>query len=242
MLVLHQLAISHYCEKIRWSLDYKRLPHRVSTLLPGLHAVKMKRRGLTSSGLPVLEHDGTLVQNSSDIIDYLDRHFAERPLTPTNDALAGEARAWEKMADDEIGPHLRRICYHHLLQAPDVVVPMLAQGGPWYGRFVLRRMFPTLQARMRSAMQIHPAAVEESLRVLDAAVARLEERLRGRSFLVGESFTRADLAAAALLAPLRMPAKYGITWPDHYPAELAATADDYAARLSWVDRMYAEHR
>jgi len=241
MLVLYQLAISHYCEKIRWALDHKRLPHRTATLLPGLHVAKMKRKGLKSS-LPVLEHDGTLVQNSSDIIDYLDAAFPERSLTPTDPSLAAAARAWEKTADDEIGPHVRRICYHHLLQHPDVVIPMLAHGGPWYGGFLLRRMFPKLEALMRQGMQIDAAAAAASARSLDAALAQLLERLQGREFLVGDEFTRADLAAASLLAPFRMPDKYGITWPRPFPASLAAVADAYAERLAWVDRMYAQHR
>ena len=36
--VLWQLQISHYVEKVRWALDYKRVPHVRRTLLPGLHA------------------------------------------------------------------------------------------------------------------------------------------------------------------------------------------------------------
>ena len=56
MLVLYQLSVSHYCEKIRWALDHKRLSHRTESLLPGLHVAKMAKMGLKSS-LPVLRHD-----------------------------------------------------------------------------------------------------------------------------------------------------------------------------------------
>ena len=41
--VLWQLQISHYVEKVRWALDYKRVPHVRRTLLPGLQAVKGER-------------------------------------------------------------------------------------------------------------------------------------------------------------------------------------------------------
>ena len=54
MPVLWQLQISHYVEKVRWALDYKRVPHIRRTLLPGLHAVKTKRLTGDTSTAPVL--------------------------------------------------------------------------------------------------------------------------------------------------------------------------------------------
>ena len=38
--VLWQLQISHYVEKVRWALDYKRVPHVRRTLLPGPHLAR----------------------------------------------------------------------------------------------------------------------------------------------------------------------------------------------------------
>ncbi|MBV9193240.1 MAG: glutathione S-transferase N-terminal domain-containing protein, partial [Solirubrobacterales bacterium] len=55
--VLWQLQISHYVEKVRWALDYKRIPHIRHSLLPGLHAVKTKRLTGDTSTAPVLTFD-----------------------------------------------------------------------------------------------------------------------------------------------------------------------------------------
>jgi len=38
--VLWQPQISRYVEKVRWALDYKRVPHIRQSLLPGLHLFK----------------------------------------------------------------------------------------------------------------------------------------------------------------------------------------------------------
>src|SRR3954464_15657606 len=35
--VLWQLQISHYNEKVRWALDYKRIPHTRRSMMPGTH-------------------------------------------------------------------------------------------------------------------------------------------------------------------------------------------------------------
>lgn len=37
MLTLYQFPISHYCEKIRWALDFKQLKYNTVNLLPALH-------------------------------------------------------------------------------------------------------------------------------------------------------------------------------------------------------------
>lgn len=242
MLVLYQLAISHYCEKIRWALDYKRLDHRTESLLPGVHVAQTKKMGLKKSSLPAVRHDDTLIQNSSDIITYLDRAFPDRSLTPADETLAREALEWEAFADDEIGPHVRRICYHHLLEYPDIVVPLLAHGSPWYSRVLLRLMFPKLRERMRAMMKINDAEARLSATTLDAALEKLGRRRAGRDFLVGDQFSRADLAVGALLAPLRMPAKYGLPWPAKLPDPVVAVMDEYAERVAWVDELYANHR
>ena len=34
---LYQFPISHYCEKVRWAMDYKKLEYKAKNLLPGLH-------------------------------------------------------------------------------------------------------------------------------------------------------------------------------------------------------------
>ncbi|MCP3675846.1 MAG: glutathione S-transferase family protein, partial [Gammaproteobacteria bacterium] len=43
MIKLYQFPISHYCEKIRWSLDYKNLDYKIINLLPGLHIKTTKK-------------------------------------------------------------------------------------------------------------------------------------------------------------------------------------------------------
>ncbi|MGR9046731.1 MAG: glutathione S-transferase family protein, partial [Gammaproteobacteria bacterium] len=154
MLTLYQFPISHYCEKIRWALDYKRLDYQVKNLLPGMHralALKMAE----STTLPILVHDDKAVQNSNEIIDYLDRHFPENPLTPTEPHLREEALAWENFADEHIGIPVRTVCYQILLDHPEVLVPLFTEGGPWYGPMFMKIIFPKLSRRMRALMKIN---------------------------------------------------------------------------------------
>lgn len=239
-LVLYQLYISHFCEKARWALDYKGLDYKAVNLLPGPH-MKTARALSGQTALPILVHDDRTVNESSAIISYLDERFPQPALTPDDPALRREALEWEALADRDIGPHVRRICYQVLLDHPHAVLPLFTAGGPWYGPLMMRMAFPRLRKIMRSYMTINAEAAAESRAVLDAALDKIAARLEGRRFLVGDHFTRADLAVAALLAPMFMPEQYLPTRPTP-PAALQAIMDDYAPRLDWARQLYAVHR
>jgi glutathione S-transferase len=66
--------------------------------------------------------------------------------------------------------------------------------------------------------------------------------LKEHAFLVGNQFTRADLAAASLLAPLCMPDKYGLNWPDHVPEQLEELVGEFHERTKWVHEIYEKFR
>ena len=241
MLILYQFPISHYCEKARWALDYKGANYRLHNLLPGLHGRKTLKLAKRSS-VPVLKNGREVVQGSAEIISYLDGIIPDKALTPENEQLRREALEWEHYVDIEIGIPLRRCCYHILLEYPEIVIGFFTHNGPFYGKFLLRRIFPELKKRMQERMDIRDEIVEESRETLERSIDRLSAHMEGRSFLVGDNFSRADLAAAALLAPLRMPDAYGLSWPEKLPEDFQKLVSDFASQLAWVDRIYESHR
>ena len=224
MLTLYQFPISHYCEKIRWALDYKRLPYTTVNLLPGRHVRVVKKIAATQE-VPVLVHDGEVIQNSSDIITYLDKTFPDRPLTPGSPELEARALEWEHYVDENVGPQMRVYCYHYFLDRPAMVIPMLTCGQPWYNKLVFRLMFPKVHDVMRKFMRINERTAAISLIKLVRALDKLDAQLEQTPFLAGDTFSRADLAAAAFLAPFITPEKYGIDWPESYPEPMAAEVD-----------------
>ncbi|NOU23695.1 MAG: glutathione S-transferase family protein [Methyloglobulus sp.] len=240
MLTLYQFPISHYCEKIRWALDHKKLDYQVKNLLPGLH--KLTTKQFASSSLPILVHGDKAVQNSSDIITYLDTQFPQALLAPEDKALKQEALDWEKFADEQIGIAVRVICYHVLLDHPTVVMPFFTHDGPWYGPYLIKAIFPRLRAAMRTGMNINAETAEAANLQLAVALDKVYTRLQNRQFLVGEQFTRADLATASLLAPLCKPKQYGLPWPECFPEPLEAIIAQHSEKLAWVNSLYANYR
>ncbi|WP_417520649.1 glutathione S-transferase family protein [Marinobacter sp.] len=244
-LRLYQFAISHYCEKVRWALDYKNLNYETTNLLPGQHIKTIKKltKGAGAS-VPVLEHDGEVVQGSSEILDYLDKTFPDRSLTPLDEPAKAQALAWEKRLDDEAGPAVRCYSYHHFLQRPKIVVPLLTAGTPFYNRILLSLAFSRVNEVMRKWMKINEKTAEESRKVMEGLLTELAETYSKQPFLAGDAFSRADLTAAALFAPLFQPDAYPVPWPKpaRIPKDIKVWLTQWQPQLQVLNRVYNEHR
>ena len=243
-LKLYQFAISHYCEKVRWALDYKGINHETVNLLPGQHIKTIRRLTGRDSSVPVIDHDGQVVQGSSRILDYLDETFPEHPLTPDDPVEREQALAWERRLDEEAGPAIRCYSYHHFLKRPKVVVPMLAAGTPFYNRILLSLAFSRVDEVMRQLMKINEKTAEQSRLAMEGLLTELEQTYGSRPFLVGDRFSRADLTAAALFAPMFQPAQYPVPWPKakRIPKDIQAWLDQWQPQLAILEAVYRDHR
>lgn len=242
-LKLFQFAISHYCEKARWALDYKGLSYETVNLLPGTH-IKTIRQLADKSSVPVLDHDGHIIQGSASIISYLDETFPDRPLTPADPDQREQALAWEKRLDDQAGIAVRCYCYHYLLKKPDLVVPLLAAQKPMVYRWGMRLGFSRLEEGMRQWMKINDRTAARAQVTMEKLLGELAEAYRQSSFLVGDRFSRADLAAAALFSPMFQPPQYPVPWPDpkKLPADMQWWLDKHRDQLQPLEAMYRDYR
>jgi glutathione S-transferase len=242
--VLWQLEISHYNEKVRWALDYKRAPHIRRSLLPGLHISKAKRLTGDTSTTPVLTLDGRSIGDSTRIIASIEERWPQPPLYPEDAAQRQRALELEEFFDEELGPHIRRVCYQELLPRSRQLVPPLTHGQPRAARILLRAGFPLLRVAMRRRFEITAEAAERSRAKTVAAMDRLEREICSRGFLVGESFTVADLTAAALFYPVVLPPQFPYPTIVEAPDSLLEFLGSLAQRPGgkWVAEIYRRHR
>jgi glutathione S-transferase len=246
--LLWHIPVSHYSEKVRWALDYKQVPHvRRGLALPGAHipAAMWLTRNPSNITFPVLELDGDRIGDSSEIIAALEERFPEPPLYPADPEQRTRALALEDFFDEELGPHIRLLAFHELGEDPE--------------RFeaVIRRTGPPQVARMGTAavsyaraftgarfgVRSEDAARRAREKVL-AALDRLEAELEGDEYLLGDTFTVADLTAAALFYPLVLPVGGPVPTDEPPPRGLEEFRAPLQARpgYRWVQAIYERHR
>ena len=244
--VLWQLQISHYVEKVRWALDYKRVAHVRRTLLPGLHVVKAKRLTGNTSTTPVLTINGRSIGDSTRIIAAIEERWPQPPLYPDDPGQRRRALELEAFFNQELGPHIRRAFYQELLPHPNLVGPLFTQGRPVAARALLRAGFPMLRVGMRRRLEINAESAAHSRNKVVAAIDRLEREISASGFLVGETFTVADLTAAALFYGVARPPEfpYAMVADDALPASWREFLDSLAQRPGgrWVAEMYQRYR
>jgi glutathione S-transferase len=242
--VLWQLELSHYNEKVRWALDYKRIPHIRRALLVGIHAVATRRLTGSVDTTPVLTLDGRSIGDSTKILAAIEERWATPPLYPADPQERRRALELEDYFDEELGPHVRRAVYFILLQHPKVVYPLFAHGQRLLARVLLWAAFPIVSLVIRQRLSVNEAEAVHSREKIVAAMDRLERELGPSGYLVGDQFSVADLTAASLFYPIVLPPEFPYPQVHEVPEE----AREYLAELTqrpggqWVLEMYARHR
>jgi glutathione S-transferase len=235
--VLWQYNFSIYAEKARWALDYKGVPHRRRSLMPGEpRALAFSRRGT----LPVLDIDGERIGDSVDIVAALERRVPEPPLYPADPALRERALELEAVLGERTGHDLRRVAFTALIENPDFVQEFITFQQSAVKRAYVRLGFPLGWRYASRRYDFDPEAVERSWDSLRAMLDRLEAERDG-DYLVGDAFSVADLTAASLLFPLAWAPELQYDFPEPPPVERLESLRAHPI-TAWVGEMYARHR
>ncbi len=243
-LELIQFPYSHYNEKIRWALDYKRPEHIRTNLVPGPHAMTTMRVS-GQMQVPVMRFGSDYVAGSATILDQLERRYPEPPLYPADPAERDRAIEVQRYFDDEVGPMVRRGLFAVLTQERDYLCGIFTADRSPLFRSIYRAIFPVTRAVMKSSMGITDrASIERGVQGTEEGLAFVARESAATGYLVGSEFGIADLAAASLLAPAVIPDDSPMSLPRPRPERielwLAKWADHPGAE--WVRNVYGRHR
>jgi glutathione S-transferase len=249
--ILWHIPVSHYSEKARWALAHKRVDHERRAPMPGAHMgiALWLTRGQQKT-FPVLRLDGRNIGDSTAIIAALEARWPEEPLYPEDPAERRRALDLEDYFDEEVGPQVRLLGWHELRKDPEMMAGVSQAMAPaplqkLPGSEAIAGRFGSTFTQLRYRVAADEAA-EAARRDVLAGLDRLEAELdaAGGEYLVGDSFSVADLTAAALFYPVVIPPEGPHVLPDVGPAgfeEFRASIDDRPG-YKWVAGVYRTHR
>jgi glutathione S-transferase len=243
---LWQIDVSHFSEKARWALAWKGVEHRRRSPVPGAHmAVALWLTRGAHYTFPVLSIDGRRIGDSTAIVAALEERFPEPPLYPADISQRVRALELEEFFDEQLGPQIRQLAWHEFGNDPESFAKLMEQTAPAplarFGR-------PTAAyARAYTALRFRAGSAEEAERgrakVL-AALDRLEAELGDGEYLVGDSFSVADLTAASLFYPLAQPDEGPLDADSPSAKGLESFREQVDERrgIAWVREMFHRHR
>lgn len=242
---LWHLPTSHFSEKVRWALDLKKVPHtrHLPRAVPHFVVASLLTSGAVRT-FPVLQLGDETIGDSTAIIAALEREFPHPPLYPSGPAERARALEIEDWFDRNLGRDIRIVALDAVTRDPARLQQISRRHIP--ANF---KPFPGLWANVFAATVRRryrfgePGAVEAAREGVARAFDRLEAELDGREYLVGDTFTVADLTAASHFYWLLQPEE-GPHVVDGVPEPLTEFMAQFEGREGprWVLEMYRRHR
>ena len=245
--ILVTIPISHFCEKARWGLERAGLDYEERRHIQLMHQIAAKRWGGGITAPVLATPDGVFAQ-SGDILRYADEHLpAQARLYPEDADARAEVQALEARFDAVLGVEGRRWLYHEVFKDARRFASYNLTGVPGWERRVFPFVLSPAKVVIRRYLRIDEGTVANALRLVDEELDHVGELLSdGRRFLVGDRFSAADLAFAALCAPLIVPVDYGtpLPQPDVMPDAMATRVEAWRAHPAgrFATRMFDEQR
>jgi glutathione S-transferase len=250
---LYVFAISHYCEKARWALDYLRINYLLEYLPPGMHRRATKKMGANTSALPILQVGTQIIQGSTDIITWAEdnKGLDANSLNSETNSEANmtfdlDGMEIEKRLDDVLGVHVRRYYYSEaMLDYPHLVRPIFVKDLKPFQQKMTNIGWGMIRNAMIRAMDLGHAQGLESRQYVAQELDWLDQLLAdGRPFLNGSRFSRIDITAASLLSPLVKPEEHPTYAHINWPPNVAVDCEAWRERpcFQWVNELYRKYR
>jgi glutathione S-transferase len=242
--VLWQIKVSHYNEKVRWALDYKGVAHRRRAPMPMVGTVPAAWLMTRDTTLPVLRLDGRAIRDSTAIVAALEQRWPDPPLYPADQEQRARALELEEYFDEQLAPQVRRLAFFMLGQDPRAFFLATFPDSSPLVRASLRPGAAITSKLVNRRYGITEESAKEARGKVLAAFDRLEAELGPVGYLVGDSFSIADLTAAALATPFIRPPERQYLPPEEPPEPLRSFARELAARPAgrWVLDVFRRHR
>jgi glutathione S-transferase len=197
-----------------------------------------------SNTFPILVIDAEKIGDSSRIIEALEQRYPEPRLYPADAAERKRSLELEEFFDEEFAPYLRRYVFHEALKDPDAIAAVAVPDSSGMKRRAFRASAPVAARLLRMRYGIDEQSAEAARQKTLAGLDRLGAEIGPGGYLVGDRFSVADLAAAALFMPLVRPPEMQYGNREGLPEAVERFRDAVSGHpgFAWVAEIYRRHR
>lgn len=245
MIELYQFELSHYCEKVRFILDYKGLPYRKVEITPGIGQIDIYRMS-GQRQVPVLKDGAEVIADSTAIAEYLDKTYPDKPIIPQDPKLRGLTLILEQWADELIGLNARQCLLAAIGRNGELRKSLLPSNTPDFVKNLVgafpNEIFNALGSNLNVASLDPTKAAQDAMK---HSLTSLCFILLEQPYLVTDHPTLADFTVAALTMYVKFPEGTYLNLPEALKGKGVPGIADIGAFepfFSWRDRLYADYR
>ncbi|MEM7726026.1 MAG: glutathione S-transferase family protein [Cyanobacteria bacterium P01_A01_bin.45] len=244
MLELYQFELSQYSEKVRLILDYKGLEYRKIEVTPGIGQVELFRM-TGQRQVPVLKDGNKFIADSTKIAKYLDEHYPEKPIIPTDVRNRGLCLMIEEWADESIGTKSRKALFGAISQNQSLRKSLLPSSTPDIVKSLVEGVPGDFLQALGTGVGYSQDAVNSAIADLRQDLEALTLLLTDSPYLCGDQITLADLSVAGVSLLLKFPDGEYLDLPSSVRGKgIPSLAEDPAFQVffAWRDRLYSQYR
>lgn len=225
MITIYQFEASPFCDKVRRVCRYKKLPFEVQEVSL-LGAAKYS----SAKKLPVIDDGDERVEDSTQIVQYLDEKYPDPSLFPSDPTQLALCHVLEDWADESLYYYDIALHFSFAENAKRRAGHLLKHEKPWF-RAIIGPFVPALLRKAGEAQGAGRRPREVILSDIDRHICSIASLLAGQEFLVAPQLSAADISVFVELDAIKV-AELGAEIIDRYPAVV-----DWMAR---VDKLTSE--
>jgi glutathione S-transferase len=214
MITLYQFEASPFCDKVRRVCHYKNIPFVVEEVSL-LGASKFS----SAKKLPVIDDDDVRVEDSTQIVQYLNDKYPEPGLFPTDSTELALCNILEDWADESLYYYDIALHFSFPENAKRRAGHLLKHEKPWFRKLV-GPFVPALLRKVGESQGAGRRPREVILGDIDRHVCSLQEILGSKDFLLTSGLSAADISVFVELDAIKV-AELGEKIIDRYPGVVA---------------------
>lgn len=202
------IPVSHYCEKVRWALDYLKLPYVEEPHMPPFHRFATTKFG--GKTVPVLVTNDGKFTDSTDILKYLDSIVAnDAKIYSINPEQRQQIEELEEFFDDELATAIRQWGYFNAIDRKDIIQQKWCQGVPFLEKLLFPVVYPPMRSVVKKKYHANAESAAQAYEKIKSIFAKVNSLLAdGSNYLVKDKISAADISFASLAAPILQPPQH----------------------------------
>lgn len=190
MIKLYQYELSPFCTKVALILNIKNVPYKIVEV--PLSKAKTVKQYSTTSKLPIIEHEGIFVDDSTEIAYYLEEKFPEPPLIPQEPKLFAKCHLYEDWADESLNFYMMKLRW--LPHNKHYWANELAKNDRGLWRWIISKFVAKSTLKILDKQGVGRKSEKAALKDIDRHMQAISADLEGKAFLLGDYLSLADIS------------------------------------------------